>query len=83
MSLGMKALKFSADVSMDEIQKEEKAKNPKAKEVPGWVMAGNLIFSLAMFIFMYKFIPLYLVDQAEGDLPGARTSASRSTSPMA
>lgn len=59
MSLGMKALKFSADVSLDELQKEEKAKNPKAKEVPGWVMAGNLIFSAAMFIFMYKFIPLY------------------------
>src|SRR5262249_867965 len=59
MSLGMKALKFSADVSLDGIQKEEKAKNPKAKEVPGWVMGANLLFSLAMFIFMYKFIPLY------------------------
>src|SRR5215813_7557732 len=59
MSLGMKALKFSADVSLDEIKKEEKAKNPKTKEVPGWVMAGNLIFSLVMFLFLYKFIPLY------------------------
>ena len=47
MSLGMKALKFSADVSMDEIKKEELVKNPKAKEVPGWVMAANLIFSPA------------------------------------
>jgi len=69
MSLGMKALKFSADVSMDEIKKEEKAKNPNAKEVPGWVMAGNLIFSLAMFIFMYKFIPLYLVTWVKGFYP--------------
>jgi len=69
MSLGMKALKFSADVSMDEIKKQEKAKNPKAKEVPGWVMAGNLIFSLAMFIFMYKFIPLYLVTWVKGFYP--------------
>ena len=69
MSLGMKALKFSADVSMDEIKKQEKAKNPKAKEVPGWVMAGNLIFSLVMFIFMYKFIPLYLVTWVKGFYP--------------
>jgi uncharacterized protein YqhQ len=69
MSLGMKALKFSADVSMDEIKKQEKLKNPNAKEVPGWVMAGNLIFSLAMFIFMYKFIPLYLVTWVKGFYP--------------
>jgi uncharacterized protein YqhQ len=69
MSLGMKALRFSADVSMDEIHKEEKARNPKAKEVPGWVMAGNLIFSLLMFIFMYKFIPLYAVTFAKKYYP--------------
>src|ERR1019366_2210495 len=39
MSLGMKALKFSADVSMAEIQMEEKKKNKDAKELPGWVLA--------------------------------------------
>ncbi|HXA51184.1 MAG TPA: DUF1385 domain-containing protein [Candidatus Acidoferrum sp.] len=69
MSLGMKALKFSADVSMEDVQKEEKAKNPKAKEVPGWVMTGNLIVSLLMFIFMYKFIPLSLVTWLKGPFP--------------
>jgi len=69
MSLGMKALKFSADVSMDEIQKEEKAKNAKAREVPGWVMAGNMIVSLGMFILMYKFIPLYVVTKAKAYYP--------------
>src|ERR1019366_4813241 len=41
MSLGMKALKFSADVSLEEIQKEEKKNNKEAKEVPGWVLAAN------------------------------------------
>ena len=76
MSLGMKALKFSADVSMEEERKKEQAKNAengiapaKTKEVPGWVMAGNLIFSLGMFIFMYKFIPLYLVTWAKNYYP--------------
>src|SRR5260370_4192206 len=44
---------------MSEIRQEEKKKNKDAKEVPGWVLAGNLVISLAMFIFMYKFIPLY------------------------
>jgi uncharacterized protein YqhQ len=69
MSLGMKALKFSADVSLVDIQEEEKKKNKKAKEVPGWMLAANLIFSLAMFIFMYKFIPLYLATWLKGIYP--------------
>jgi uncharacterized protein YqhQ len=69
MSLGMKALKFSADVSLDEIQQDEKKKGKEGKEVPGWVLAANLIFSLAMFIFMYKFIPLYLATWLKGIYP--------------
>ena len=69
MSLGMKALKFSANVSLDEIQKEEKKKNKDAKEVPGWMLAANLIFSLAFFIFLYKFIPLYLATWLKGIYP--------------
>jgi uncharacterized protein YqhQ len=71
MSLGMKALKFSADAALDESPAasaaeaakpvaSQPAKPAKSKEVPGWVMAGNVIFSLGMFIVMYKFIPLYL-----------------------
>jgi uncharacterized protein YqhQ len=69
MSLGMKALKFSADVAVEEQQKEEKCKNPAAKEVPGWVMTANLIVSLLMFIFMYKFLPLSLVTWLKGPFP--------------
>jgi uncharacterized protein YqhQ len=65
----MKALKFSADVSLLDIQKEEEKKNKKAKEVPGWMLAANLIFSLAMFIFMYKFIPLYIATWLKGIYP--------------
>ena len=49
----MKALKFSADVSLEDVQKEEKKKNKEAKEVPSWILAGNIIVSLGMFIFMY------------------------------
>uniref|UniRef100_Q01RX7 DUF1385 domain-containing protein n=1 Tax=Solibacter usitatus (strain Ellin6076) TaxID=234267 RepID=Q01RX7_SOLUE len=70
MSLGMKALKFSADVSLEDVQAEEKKKAVKpSKELPSWVLAANLIFSLAMFIFMYKFIPLYLTTWLKGIYP--------------
>jgi uncharacterized protein YqhQ len=54
---------------MEDLKKEEKAKNPKTKEVPGWVMTGNLILSLVMFIFMYKFIPLSVVTWLKGPFP--------------
>ena len=75
MSLGMKALKFSADVQLaDEEAKKFKAENPgatpeqeekqkKAAEMPAWAMAGQLIFSLAFFIVLYKFVPLWLTEQ--------------------
>src|SRR6516162_10080743 len=45
MSLGMKALKFSADAALDDSSSASAnaEKAPKSKEVPGWVMAGNLI----------------------------------------
>jgi uncharacterized protein YqhQ len=69
MSLGMKALKFSADVSLEDVQAEEKKKAKPSKELPSWVLAANLIFSLAMFIFMYKFIPLYLTTWLKGIYP--------------
>jgi uncharacterized protein YqhQ len=69
MSLGMKALKFSADVSLADIQEEEKKKNQDSKEMPGWVLGANLVFSLAMFIFMYKFIPLYIATWLKGVYP--------------
>lgn len=54
MMLGFRALKFSANVALDDpsARKEEKI------EITGWMAALNLIFSLAFFIFMYKFIPL-------------------------
>jgi uncharacterized protein YqhQ len=65
MSLGMKALKFSGDVALQ----GEKAANPTAKEVPGWILAGNLVISLGMFIFMYKFLPLFAVTQLKKVYP--------------
>src|SRR6516225_11945364 len=34
------------------------SKPAKAPEIGNWAMMGSMIFSLAFFIFMYKFVPL-------------------------
>jgi uncharacterized protein YqhQ len=55
MSLGFRALKFSANVALDEIPANDKGKK---LEISGWMAAVNVIFSVGFFIFMYKFLPL-------------------------
>jgi uncharacterized protein YqhQ len=82
MTLGYRALRFSANVAIeDAIEKEEATvakveapalavaagsatalssanKREKAVTISGWLAAANVIFSLAFFIFMYKYLPL-------------------------
>jgi uncharacterized protein YqhQ len=55
MTLGFRALRFSANVALDEIPADDKGKK---LEVSGWVAALNIIISVGFFIFMYKFLPL-------------------------
>ena len=55
MTLGFRALRFSANVALDQIEPDEQGKKV---EISGWVAAVNIIISLAFFIFMYKFLPL-------------------------
>jgi uncharacterized protein YqhQ len=78
MKLGMQALKFSGDIGMQDIQAAEakagKAKATKPgkeglKGLPGWALAMNLVLSLGMFIFMYKFIPLFLATRLKTVYP--------------
>src|ERR1700733_14800255 len=88
MSLGYRALRFSANVAIEELMQGEdpaskqvettaatvppeqasaqysssessKSQNrEKAASISGWLAAGNVIISLAFFIFMYKYLPL-------------------------
>jgi uncharacterized protein YqhQ len=96
MSLGYRALRFSANVAIEDImqtdasstehgetaalrqaqgspsavapKRSEAAPSPaapsqsqtreKAASISGWLAAGNVILSLAFFIFMYKYLPL-------------------------
>ena len=53
MWLGMKALHFSATHAIENGTDE-------SKPVSSWAMALNIVISLAFFIVMYKFVPLYL-----------------------
>lgn len=78
MSLGIKALKFSADVALhEEARKEAARKGEEFKDsgkhpagtVPGWLMAANLAFSLVFFLFLYKFVPLLLTEWLANYVP--------------
>ena len=55
MTLGFRALKFSANTALDEMPVDNSGKK---FEVSGWMATINIIFSVGFFIFMYKFLPL-------------------------
>ena len=63
MTLGIRALKFSANVALDEDAAQ------KAKPVSNTMLATNLIFSLVFFLFLYKFIPLFLATTIGNHVP--------------
>jgi uncharacterized protein YqhQ len=73
MTLGFRALKFSANAALEEInadpgngglgngdRSEDDSNKAQGKkfEITGWMAAVNVIFSVAFFIFMYKYLPL-------------------------
>lgn len=55
MTLGFRALRFSANVALDQVPADGEGRKV---EISGWVAAVNIAISLAFFIFMYKFLPL-------------------------
>ena len=55
MTLGFRALRFSANVALDQF---EIGSEKKKLEISGWLAAVNVIISVGFFIFMYKFVPL-------------------------
>jgi uncharacterized protein YqhQ len=57
LTLGTKALKFSANAALDDGTSEA---GKKPVEVSSAMMTLNIVLSLGFFIFMYKFIPLFL-----------------------
>src|SRR5438874_6246323 len=55
MTLGFRALKFSANVALDDAA--PLPVSSKKLEFSGWLAAVNILFSVGFFIFMYKFVP--------------------------
>src|SRR5580765_3898387 len=55
MRLGFVASKFSLNVGLEEVAKEEGEKKP---EIGSWALIGSMVVSIGFFIFMYKFVPL-------------------------
>lgn len=66
MWLGMKALGFSASAALDETKPGETAEPAK---LSSWMMGLNLALSLIFFIFVYKFVPLFLATQLGNYVP--------------
>lgn len=67
LKLGFSALQFSAANAIEEEEKDAKdaseEDDKKSAEIPGWMMALNIAFSLGFFIFLYKFVPLVATTQ--------------------
>jgi len=55
MTLGFRALRFSANVALDHVRPDD---GGKKIEISGWLAAVNILISVGFFIFMYKFLPL-------------------------
>ena len=69
MKLGYKALTFSSNVMMSDLAAAEckdgqadTAKKPP-KELPKWALTTNLVLMFGSFLFLYKFLPLYLATE--------------------
>ncbi len=65
MVLGFRALRFSANVALEEATPKEE----KKLEISGWALALNLVFSIGFFIFMYKYLPLQATSLLQNQFP--------------
>ncbi len=63
MTLGVKALKFSANAALDDGSAE------KPTEITSKMMVANLAVSLLGFVFLYKFVPLFLATRLGHSVP--------------
>ena len=70
MSLGMKALQFSANAALDETKPGDAP--AKKEEVSNWMMGLQIAFSVGFFIVMYKLLPLKLASMAADAIPALK-----------
>jgi uncharacterized protein YqhQ len=61
LALGFKALGFSAHAVLEE---ESKGSTQKT-ELPGWLVALQIVISVAFFLFLHKYVPLVVASEFE------------------
>jgi len=77
MTLGFRALKFSANLQLDEIQRKDGGKAPEKKfEISGWMATVNILLSVGFFIFMYKYLPLLATTELKKSYPSLNGQVS-------
>ncbi len=71
MLLGCKALKFSASAALADASPQTPALSPQKQPqaMPAWAFVTPLLFSLAFFIFTYKFVPLLIATKMQSVWP--------------
>ncbi|MGA3096894.1 MAG: DUF1385 domain-containing protein [Bryobacteraceae bacterium] len=69
MKLGIGALRFSANVALEEELKSKSPEPQPAAEPSRFGMAASLLLPIAFFIFMYKFVPLWIVTRLQAYYP--------------
>src|ERR1700732_716143 len=73
MWLGVRALRFSVNVGLEDVNKTMTEKGEKPVELSPWMMGMNLAFSLLFFLFMYKFVPLLLATKIGDAIPAVHS----------
>jgi uncharacterized protein YqhQ len=58
MQLGFRSLNFSVNIFAEELDPES-----KGKPAPAWMSVIQAIMPVAFFLFMYKFVPLFLAER--------------------
>ena len=66
MTLGVKALNFSASQA---VESEDGDEGGEVDELPGWMLGLNIAISVGFFIVMYKLVPLLATNQLQEWLP--------------
>jgi uncharacterized protein YqhQ len=66
MSLGVKALKFSANAALDDGSTE------KPTEISNWMMTVQVIFSVVFFFLVYKLLPLKITEYLSNYAPSLK-----------
>lgn len=72
MSLGMHALRFSANAALEEVAGKEQKDSKPAPAVSSWMMNGQIVFSVLFFIVLYKLVPLKLTEMFSTVVPAVK-----------